>query len=80
MTTIERKKRKYGIAAQLAQYDEETQRMMINELCNQLGIGKKMLSHYVYVLVEEKKRLNLSTDKLQVIAQFFNVNVSDLLN
>lgn len=77
--TIQRKRRKYRIAVQLAQYDETTQRQLIQELCTKLGIGRKMFSHYMYVLVDETKLCNMSSDKLQVIAQYFNVELPELL-
>lgn len=75
----EQKRRKYRIAALLAEYDEATQREMIEELSKKLGIGTKMFSHYMYVTVDSDK-LNMGTDKLQTIAQFFKVNDTDILN
>lgn len=72
--------RKYRIAAQLAHYDEVTQREMIKELCVLLGIGEKMFSHYMYVLKSEVRLRNMKSNKLRIVAQYFNVATDDLLN
>ena len=72
------RKRKYKIAMFLAMYDRESQQRIIEELSKQLGIKEQMFSLYVNVDARNDK-FNLSPAKAQIIADYFKVDLKDIL-
>ena len=73
------KVRKYRIASLLAIYTPSEQERMLLELSAELEISPQMFRLYMNA-PSELTRLNLTSDKLQIIADYLKVNVSELLN
>ena len=71
-------KRKYGIAAILAQYDRTTQRTIIADLAVKLDISEQMLSLYINA-TEKNKHYNLTLERAAAIAKELNVDINDIL-
>jgi hypothetical protein len=73
------KRRKYRIAALLAQYDEKTARQKRDELAEALGIRWQMMNRYINVSEEETRLCNLSIHQVDTIATYFGVTRDEVL-
>ena len=71
--------RKYRIASLLALYTASEQERMIKELSATLDISEQMFRLYLNVS-RDTVQLNLTGDRLQIIADYLKVEMKDLMN
>ena len=77
-TTNLRKNRKYAILDHLRQLSLSDYKTAMNNLPSELGVSKRTFERYMYAF--EDDRLQVSADKLAIIANFLGCNIEDLIN